>query len=315
MTKILTVGEILVEIVASTKGDGFREVQLLTGPYPSGAPAIFVDQIGRLGLEAAIIGRVGDDDFGHLNIARLKADGVDVSGIEVAAGEVTGCAFVRYRPDGSRSFVYTLAQSATATLSLTEAGEALMDSCGHIHIMGTALSAPGMAKVAMQAVDQVKARGGTLSFDPNIRSEMLDKPGLRDRLAGVLEQTDIFLPSGDEIFLFTQASTEDEAVEDLLSRGIAEIVVKRGDRGASYFARGVRLDAAAFHVEERDPTGAGDCFGGTFVAMRLAGETPEKALEYANAAGALAVTALGPMEGASTRAALEAFLENVEAGR
>src|SRR4029453_4483665 len=82
--KVLTVGEILVEIVATTKGDGFREPQPLVGPFPSGAPAIFIDQIGRLGTPAAIISRVGDDDFGRLNMDRLIADGVDVSGIEVA---------------------------------------------------------------------------------------------------------------------------------------------------------------------------------------------------------------------------------------
>ena len=96
--KVLTVGEILVEIVATTKGDGFREPQPLVGPFPSGAPAIFIDQIGRLGTPAAIISRVGDDDFGRLNLDRLIADGVDVSGIEVAKGEATGSAFVRYRP-------------------------------------------------------------------------------------------------------------------------------------------------------------------------------------------------------------------------
>ena len=61
--KVLTVGEILVEIVATTKGDGFREPQPLVGPFPSGAPAIFIDQVGRLGTPAAIISRVGDDDF------------------------------------------------------------------------------------------------------------------------------------------------------------------------------------------------------------------------------------------------------------
>ncbi|HET9565410.1 MAG TPA: PfkB family carbohydrate kinase, partial [Mycobacterium sp.] len=93
--KVLTVGEILVEIVATTKGDGFRESQPLLGPFPSGAPAIFIDQVGRLGTPAAIVSRVGDDDFGRLNLDRLAADGVDVSGIDVANGEATGSAFVR----------------------------------------------------------------------------------------------------------------------------------------------------------------------------------------------------------------------------
>ena len=124
--KVLTVGEILVEVMATTKGDGFREPQPLVGPFPSGAPAIFIDQVGRLGTPAAIVSRVGDDDFGRLNLARLAADGVDVSGIDVAQGEATGSAFVRYRPDGSRTFVYNIAHSATGKLVLTPAAEALM---------------------------------------------------------------------------------------------------------------------------------------------------------------------------------------------
>ena len=78
-------GEVLVEIVATTRGDGFREAVPLVGPFPSGAPAIFIDQVGKLGQAAAIISRVGRDDFGHVNLERLKRDGVDVSGIEVEA--------------------------------------------------------------------------------------------------------------------------------------------------------------------------------------------------------------------------------------
>src|SRR5919202_6262683 len=232
--KVLTVGEILVEIVATTKGDGFREPQPLVGPFPSGAPAIFIDQVSRLGTPAAIVSRVGDDDFGRLNLDRLRADGVDVSGVDVAAGEATGSAFVRYRPDGSRTFVYNIAHSATGKLTLTAAAEALLDSCDHLHLMGTALSAPGLARVAREAVARVKARGGTLSFDPNLRPEILDTPGLREALDEVLAQCDLFLPSGEEIYLFTEADDEATAVEELLDRGVREIVLKRGNRGASH---------------------------------------------------------------------------------
>ena len=73
-------GEVLVEIVATERGDGFRQPVGLIGPYPSGAPAIFIDQVGKLGQAAAIVSRVGDDDFGHVNLERLRRDGVDVSG-------------------------------------------------------------------------------------------------------------------------------------------------------------------------------------------------------------------------------------------
>lgn len=305
---VLTVGEILVEIVATTRGDGFLEPQPLIGPFPSGAPAIFIDQLGRLGTPSAIISRVGDDDFGRLNLARLAADGVDVSGIEVAKGEATGSAFVRYRPDGSRAFVYNIAHSATGKLTVTPEAEALMARCDHIHVMGTALSAPGLAEVAWEAIDRITARGGTLSFDPNLRPEILNTPGLREALDDVLARTDLFLPSGEEIYLFTAADDEDAAVQELLARGVREVVVKHGDRGASHFDEDGRTDVGPLVVAEVDPTGAGDCFGGAFVSFWLAGASPETALRYANAAGAHAVTKMGPMEGAATRAELDAVL-------
>jgi hypothetical protein len=309
---VLTVGEILVEIVATTKGDGFRDPQPLVGPFPSGAPAIFIDQIGRLGTPAAIISRVGDDDFGRLNLDRLRADGVDVSGIAVAKGETTGSAFVRYRPDGSRAFVYNIAHSATGKLTLTPDAEALMESCDHMHVMGTALSAPGLSQVAREAVARITARGGTLSFDPNLRPEILDTPGLREALDEVLAQTNLFLPSGEEIYLFTEADDEAAAVKELLDRGVDDIVIKRGSQGASHFNRAGRTDVAALSTDEVDPTGAGDCFGGAFVSFWLAGATPETALRYANAAGANAVTKVGPMEGAATRDELDALLGESE---
>ena len=63
-----------------------------------------------------------------------------------------------------------------------------------------------------------------------------------------------------------------------------------------------------FAVSEVDPTGAGDCFGATFVTFWLNGADPSEALLYANASGARAVTRAGPMEGASSRAELDAFI-------
>ena len=89
----------------------------------------------------------------------------------------------------------------------------------------------------------------------------------------------------------------------LFARGATEIVVKRGEAGASMFtASGSRTDCPAFQVQEIDPTGAGDCFGGAYVACRRLGMPVETALDYANAAGARNVTRQGPMEGAGTRA-------------
>jgi hypothetical protein len=52
MARIMTIGEILVEIMATERGQSFRAPGTLVGPFPSGAPAIFIDQVGRLGRAA-----------------------------------------------------------------------------------------------------------------------------------------------------------------------------------------------------------------------------------------------------------------------
>lgn len=309
MSKILTIGEILVEIVATSRGNGFREAVPLIGPFPSGAPAIFIDQVGKLGQECAIVSRVGDDDFGWVNINRLTEDGVDVSGIEVVPQGTTGSAFVRYREDGGRAFVFNIRHSACGTIELSETTLKMIDGCTHMHVMGTALYAPSVVKSILTAVGRIKAAGGTVSFDPNLRPEILDSPGMREALQTVLAKTDLFMPSGEELFLFAEAKTEDAAVAELLGRGIKAIVVKRGDKGASYFDKDTRLDLEGFKVEEVDPTGAGDCFGATFVTFWLQGASPAEALLYANASGARAVTKAGPMEGASTRAELDTLIK------
>jgi len=307
--KILTIGEILVEIVATDKGDGFREPVPLVGPFPSGAPAIFIDQVGRLGHPSAIISRVGEDDFGHVNLDRLIRDGVDVSGIEVGALDTTGSAFVRYRPDGSRAFVYNIRNSACGHIGLTGAGRRLIAECGHLHVMGSSLTSKETVETVLFALRDVKARGGTVSFDPNLRAEILNSPGLREALPVVLANADIFLPSGDELYLFTAAKDEAAAVAELIGRGLKAVVLKRGEHGASYVDAKGCLDHPGFAVEEVDPTGAGDCFGAAFVTSWLEGVSTSCALAVANAAGALAVTRRGPMEGTANRADIEAFLK------
>lgn len=107
----------------------------------------------------------------------------------------------------------------------------------------------------------------------------------------------------------TPEAGEASALARLFDLGVVEVVLKRGERGSSCFhANGTVTSAAAFKVTERDPTGAGDCFGGAYVACRRLGMSVGDALTYANAAGARNVTYCGPMEGAGTRAELDHFI-------
>ncbi len=308
MKKIVTIGEVLVEIMADTVGEGFREPLALTGPFPSGAPAIFIDQAARVGQPSGVVSMVGGDDFGRVILERLARDEVDVSAVAVDPDRPTGTAFVRYRPDGSRDFIFNIRHSACGRLPPEPVVEAALAAADHLHVMGSSLSSPDFVARNLAAARSIKARGGTVSFDPNLRKEILDAPGLRPAMDEILQLTDLFLPSGEELTLLTRGKSEHAAVAELLGRGIGAVVQKLGAAGARYHDRNGSLFQPAFAVEQIDPTGAGDCFGGAFTALWLRGTEAAEALALAAAAGAHAVSRRGPMEGVADLDTLRGFV-------
>jgi hypothetical protein len=102
---LLTIGEILVEFVRRGKDQPHLVTGEYAGPFPSGAPAIFADTAARLGLKSAIIGSVGEDDFGALLCHRLVNDGVYAEGLLTNGQYTTGIAFVTYYSNGERDFI------------------------------------------------------------------------------------------------------------------------------------------------------------------------------------------------------------------
>ncbi|HAJ8495849.1 TPA: sugar kinase, partial [Escherichia coli] len=125
----------------------------------------------------------------------------------------------------------------------------------------------------------------------------------------VLELTDIYMPSEGEVLLLSPHSTPERAIAGFLEEGVKEVIVKRGNQGASYYSANEQFHVESYPVEEVDPTGAGDCFGGAWIACRQLGFDAHRALQYANACGALAVTRRGPMEGTSRLMEIETFIQ------
>ena len=310
MEKILVIGEILVEIMSDTVGKGFCTAQPLTGPYPSGAPAIFASQVAAFGQPVGIISSVGNDDFGHLNINRLNQDGVDTSAIYIDNDRPTGSAFVRYQEDGSREFIFNIKHSACGQLNKNVATNKLLANAKHLHIMGSSLTSQIFIDFNLEAAQSIKSRGGTISFDPNIRKELLSYSDLSNSIEKFIDMSDLLLPSGDELTLLTTADDEMAAVDELLGRGISAIVHKKGANGATYHDSKRVISVEPFQVDEIDPTGAGDCFGAAFTTLWLRNVDALEALTIATATGGLAVTKKGPMEGICNLTSVQDFIKS-----
>lgn len=308
---VISIGELLVEFVSHDKGCRLRRIGEYSGPYPSGAPAIFADQVARCGVRSSLFGAVGRDGFGASLMQRLTEDGVDTAGVRERGDLTTGVAFVSYNDDGTRQFIFHLTDTAADSVEFT-AGD-LPEGDLILHVSGASLGDPRLRAAIMTAVDAVAARSGRISVDPNARPELMRDPAARQALDAVMARASILLPSTSDLaFLFPDLA-EDDAVDRLISGGAGIVALKRGAAGAAVIANGARHEVAPHRVTEIDPTGAGDCFCGAFVACLAQGRPVAEALRIANAAGALAVTRRGPMEGNADLPEIQRFLDREDA--
>jgi sugar/nucleoside kinase (ribokinase family) len=242
------------------------------------------------------------DAFGECVVTRLREDNVDTAHVRQVPGYTTGIAFVAYNDDGSRNFLFHLPQSAAALLGLEDVRPEYIAAADFLHITGSVLSISESARQACyKAVKLIKEKGGRVSFDPNIRPELLGANRIREIVEPVLEFCDLLLPSSSEAAMLTGDVDETTACQSLLSRGIPIVALKRGSHGSVVFTTKQRIEVPSLSVTEIDPTGAGDCYGGAFVVGLLEGWDLTRIARFANIAGALSVTRLGPMEGSPRR--------------
>ena len=308
---ILTFGEALAEIMRPGVNQPLDQPGNFIGPYPSGAPFIFTVQAARLGARASAIGALGDDAFGRCIIEYLQADGVDLRGVYTLKTHSTGVAFIAYSSDGSRDFVFHLRHAAAGQITPDMLDERLFDGLRLLHLTGSTLSIHDEAlATGLRALELAKSAGSKISFDPNLRPQLMPIDRAREALQPFVEAADIILPTTEEACLFTeQASVAQAAAALLEGKPDRIVVISRGKNGCTVYTQEQTQHVPGFAVEEVDPTGAGDCFDAGFLVRWLAGDSLARAACFGNACGALAVTVQGPMAGAKTLAEVEAFIQ------
>jgi len=307
MVEVLTVGEILVEIMRSKVGTSLNSTDLFKGPFPSGAPAIFIDTVSKLGHKAAIVGGLGDDEFGEACISRLQKDGVDISGINISKSP-TGVAFVSYFKDGNRKFIFHIRNSAACKVGELE--KKVIASVKIFHIMGCSLMInEDFANKIIEYAVKIKKYGGKISLDPNIRAELMNENYIKKSIDKIKEISDIILPGLEELFLLTKVDEKEKAISRIL-KNTEILVLKLGSKGCEIYAKDLDspINISSFKIDEVDPTGAGDSFDAGFLCAHLEGKSLKDCGILANACGALNATKFGPMEGVFNRMAVEDFI-------
>jgi len=307
MPQVVSIGNMLVEIMRVHLDEPLDQPGSFVGPFPSGDTPIYIDTVARLGRPAGFIGVVGNDAFGRLLLGRLQADGVDCSSVRVMPDNTTGVAFVAYSGDGSRTFIFHWRHAAAGQLAPSDVQPAYLAQTRWLHLTGCNLAVSDSAREACYRAMRSVPASAQVSFDPNIRPGALSLQEIRDLCRPAIARANAILPSLSEAAMLTDSASDEEGCRLWAEQGKV-VVLKMGAKGCRIFARGSDVVIPSFPVEEVDPTGAGDSFCAGFTVALLDGMALPAAGRFANAAGALAVTKKGPMEGAPWRQEVEALL-------
>ncbi len=277
---ILAFGEAMVEFNQSQPGSP----QYLQGF--GGDTSNFCIAAARQGAHAGFASAVGQDHFGRLLLDLWRRERVDTASVRIDAAAPTGVYFVSHGEHG-HAFDYLRAGSAASRYAPADLPLDAIAAAQVIHLSGISFAISASAcDAAFAAIDHARANGVRVSFDTNLRLKLWPLARARAVMMEALRRTDICLPSWDDVTLLTGHETRDAIVDALLDCGPAVVALKLGKDGAYVATPSERRVVPGFTVDALDATGAGDCFGGAFVARIVAGDDPFEAARYANAAAA-----------------------------
>jgi len=266
---------------------------------PGGKGANQAAAAAHLGARVHMLGAVGQDGFGRELKENLARFGADVQGV-LTVPAATGVAMIAVSDGDNRILVAAGANGAVQAADLEKA----LDAAESGDILAAQLEIPLPSVLA--ALKKAKTKGMRTVLNP---APVLPHP-LPDDFYAV---SDILVPNEHECRQLSGIYPEDEASiraagAFFAARGVRELVITLGSRGAAWVHDGELKMIPSVKVKAIDSTSAGDCFIGCLCASLLEGFDLEKALYRSVRAGALAVTRAGAQVSLPNRAELEDFI-------
>lgn len=306
--RVITAGETMALVVPPSPGR-LRHAASLSLSI-GGAESNVAIGLVRLGIPASWISVLGDDELGELVLHRLRAEGVDTSGVRRIADRATGL-YIREEVAGRLRVYYYRSGSAAATLSPNAFDPSMLQGAAFLHLTGiTGALSQECAEFLPWAATTARDAGVRVSYDVNYRSRLWEPSAAQAATEALLPLIDVLFVGHDEANALWGWET-DTALEQLSKIGPSEVILKLGADGCAAMINGEQLTSPGFPARQLDPIGAGDAFDAGYLAATLWGWAPEKRLRAANAMGAFCVQNLGDYEGLPNRRELDGFLEQI----
>jgi fructokinase len=309
---VVAFGELVIDLVPGQSADG----QPCLAPKPGGAPGNVAVGVARLGGRAAMLSKVGDEAFGRLLVRTLAGYGVATDGVLTTREANTSLAVVTVAADGERDFILYRKGCADSTFAPAEVATDVIQDARILHVGSLLLGEPVSAAAQRHAVRTAREAGALVSVDVNLRPSLWrDRQEMRAVALEAAGEADILKVSEEELSIMTGAEDVEEGLARLWTPRRRLAAVTFGPRGALLATAGHRARAPGFAVSVVDTVGCGDAFTASMLADLAASpadlESPAGLATLARracAAGALAATAAGAMEGLPTAERRDAFL-------
>lgn len=285
---IIVAGEALIDRIARSDG---RLIEV-----PGGGPYNTARTIARLGGRVAFIGGLSADRAGRRLRAALEADGVDLRwAVETEAPTTQAIASVG--ADGAAEYRFELTGTSAAVIEPQAVALALEARPDAVFVGGLGLTAQPIADSLARGIVGLDP-GALLMVDPNCRPAAIDdRAAYVARLGGVLARADVIKVSGDDLGYLEPGRPPLEAARRLVGDRPAVVLLTDGARAVHVLAAAFSLEVPVPPVEVVDTIGAGDAFGGAFLAWLVehggrAGLVDEEVVREAveRAAGVAAIT-------------------------
>ena len=253
----------------------------------------------RAGGAVTFIARVGRDANGEQAMAGFAAEGIDVKRVIRDAKYSSGVAIILVDQDGENSIA--VASGANDRLNPADVRRAKW-AFRRAGILLLQLETP-LPTVAA-AIELAAACGVQVVLNP---------APARPLPAQLLKCVYLLTPNQSEAELLTGVTVDNEvaaakAADQLLARGVKNVIITMGSRGAFVAGKDLRQMIPGFKVKAVDATGAGDIFNGTLAVALAQGWSLLEAARFACASAAISVTRFGAQPSAPWRKEIQAML-------
>ncbi|PFA80115.1 ribokinase [Bacillus cereus] len=287
MPNIAVVGSISMDLVAVSKkrpkagetviGEAFHTI-------PGGKGANQAVAAARLGANVAMVGAVGNDDYGTVVRKNLENERIFIDYVVPVTDRTTGISHIVLAEEDN-SIVVVQGANALVNKSVVDRSKDLLVKADMVVLQ---------LEIPLETVKYVLA----ICEEHNI-PVMLNPAPAQVLSEEILEKATYITPNEHECRIVLDDFTS--PIEDLLAKYPNKLLMTEGSNGVRFHNGTEIVHVPSIAVDVVDTTGAGDTFNGALAVALSEGETLQKAIRFANIAGGLSVTKLGAQGGMPTR--------------